>query len=123
MRNESEFDVRSSDIIVVHHTTCPAAHPEDHAHWKLYPPRCPVTSTTSPMKYKPGNLPRLHGFRRKLIGMHASGRDFRLRVAFRAGRRNDPVLLAFDGVQLEPALREALREEICQRVLQRPRCL
>ena len=24
-----------------------------HAHWKLWPPRCPVTSTTSPMKYSP----------------------------------------------------------------------
>src|SRR5579885_1584670 len=32
----------------------PAAAPEAHAHWKLNPPRCPVTSTTSPMKYRPG---------------------------------------------------------------------
>jgi hypothetical protein len=38
------------------HTTCPAQNPEAHAHWKLNPPSCPVTSTTSPMKYKPGVL-------------------------------------------------------------------
>src|SRR5271166_1057048 len=32
---------------------CPAHHPLDHAHWKLYPPSHPVTSTASPMKYRP----------------------------------------------------------------------
>jgi mRNA interferase YafQ len=37
-------------------TDCPAAMPDAHAHWKLKPPRCPVTSTTSPMKYRPGAL-------------------------------------------------------------------
>ena len=37
-----------------HQTACPAAQPEDHAHWKLYPPSQPVTSTTSPMKCSPG---------------------------------------------------------------------
>lgn len=31
------------------YTTCPAAQAEDHAHWKLYPPSHPVTSSTSPM--------------------------------------------------------------------------
>ena len=30
--------------------TRPAAYPEAQAHWKLNPPRCPVTSTTSPTK-------------------------------------------------------------------------
>src|SRR5208282_76721 len=34
----------------------PAAAPEDQAHWKLKPPRWPVTSTTSPMKNRPGTL-------------------------------------------------------------------
>src|SRR5580698_9015075 len=37
-------------------TTCPALNPEAQAHWKLYPPSHPVTSTTSPMKYSPGTL-------------------------------------------------------------------
>ena len=32
----------------------PAAAPEAQAHWKLNPPSCPVTSTTSPMKKRPG---------------------------------------------------------------------
>ncbi len=31
-------------------TACPQATPEDQAHWKLKPPRWPVTSTASPMK-------------------------------------------------------------------------
>ena len=57
----------------------------------------------------------------KLIGMHASGRDFRLRVAFRAGWTHRSNLQALEGVKLEPPLREALREEISERVLQRPR--
>src|SRR5690554_3319057 len=35
-------------------TTCPAQYPEAQAHWKLYPPSQPVTSTTSPTKYRPG---------------------------------------------------------------------
>ena len=30
--------------------TSPAAWPDAQAHWKLKPPRCPVTSTTSPIK-------------------------------------------------------------------------
>jgi hypothetical protein len=34
-------------------TTWPAACAVAHAHWKLKPPNCPVTSTTSPIKYKP----------------------------------------------------------------------
>ena len=37
-------------------TTCPALNPEAQAHWKLYPPSHPVTSTTSPMKYSPGTF-------------------------------------------------------------------
>ena len=36
------------------YTLFPALAPLAHAHWKLYPPRCPVTSTTSPMKNNPG---------------------------------------------------------------------
>ena len=32
----------------------PQANPLAQAHWKLYPPSQPVTSTTSPMKYRPG---------------------------------------------------------------------
>src|ERR1039458_10027063 len=36
------------------HTARPAATPEAQAHWKLNPPSCPVTSTTSPIKYSPG---------------------------------------------------------------------
>ena len=35
-------------------TNWAAAWPEAHAHWKLKPPRWPVTSSTSPMKYSPG---------------------------------------------------------------------
>src|ERR1051325_24564 len=35
-------------------TYYPATNPDAHAHWKLYPPRCPVTSTTSPTTYNPG---------------------------------------------------------------------
>src|SRR5580693_2834167 len=38
------------------HSARPAAAPEDQAHWKLKPPRWPVTSTTSPMKNRPGTL-------------------------------------------------------------------
>src|SRR4026207_1081953 len=34
----------------------PALAPEAHAHWKLKPPSCPVTSTTSPMKKRPGTF-------------------------------------------------------------------
>src|SRR5690554_902408 len=34
--------------------TLPAATPEAQAHWKLCPPRWPVTSTTSPIKYRFG---------------------------------------------------------------------
>ena len=34
----------------------PAACPDAHAHWKLYPPSQPVTSTASPMKKRPGTL-------------------------------------------------------------------
>src|ERR1700677_2872967 len=37
-------------------TACPAQTPDAHAHWKLNPPSCPVTSTTSPMKNNPGTL-------------------------------------------------------------------
>ena len=33
-----------------YHAVCPAANPEDQAHWKLYPPKGPVTSTASPIK-------------------------------------------------------------------------
>src|ERR1700720_1497511 len=36
------------------HSAPPAAAPEAQAHWKLNPPRCPVTSTTSPIKNNPG---------------------------------------------------------------------
>ncbi|WCB91519.1 hypothetical protein DSM104299_00190 [Baekduia alba] len=38
------------------HTNCAAAWPDAQAHWKLKPPRWPVTSSTSPMKYRPGLL-------------------------------------------------------------------
>src|SRR6266403_4235927 len=34
----------------------PAAAPDDQAHWKLKPPRWPVTSTTSPIKNSPGTF-------------------------------------------------------------------
>src|SRR5581483_7712460 len=34
----------------------PAAAPDAQAHWKLKPPRWPVTSTTSPIKNRPGTL-------------------------------------------------------------------
>src|SRR6185437_749291 len=43
---------RASDI----YTACPAQNPDAQAHWKLKPPRWPVTSTTSPTKYRPGTL-------------------------------------------------------------------
>src|SRR5690606_25120126 len=39
-----------SDESRASYTTLPAAWPEAQAHWKLYPPRWPVTSMTSPMK-------------------------------------------------------------------------
>src|ERR1700722_6441739 len=35
-------------------TACPAQNPLDHAHWKLYPPNQPVTSTASPITNNPG---------------------------------------------------------------------
>jgi hypothetical protein len=38
------------------HIVRPAAAPEAQAHWKLKPPRWPVTSTTSPIKKRPGTL-------------------------------------------------------------------
>ena len=34
----------------VNHPAVPAAYPDAQAHWKLYPPNHPVTSTASPMK-------------------------------------------------------------------------
>src|SRR4051794_11023958 len=34
----------------IFHSDWPAQNPEAQAHWKLNPPSCPVTSTTSPMK-------------------------------------------------------------------------
>ena len=71
---------------------CPAAKPEDHAHWKLWPPRCPVTSTTSPMKYRPGTRQRRHRFRGKLPGVDAAQRHLGLVVAERP-RRNDPPIV------------------------------
>ena len=37
-------------------TNSAAATPLDQAHWKLKPPRCPVTSTTSPMKNNPDTV-------------------------------------------------------------------
>src|ERR1700675_3494067 len=45
---------RHSDDRVRLHIACPAQNPDAHAHWKLKPPSCPVTSTTSPMKKRPG---------------------------------------------------------------------
>ena len=38
------------------YAACPALNPDAQAHWKLKPPRWPVTSTTSPMKYNPGTF-------------------------------------------------------------------
>ena len=32
---------------------CPAIYIDDQAYWKLYPPKCPVTSITSPIKNNP----------------------------------------------------------------------
>ena len=49
-RNPQEYRVR-----FIAYTYWPAANPEA-PHWKLKPPSCPVTSTTSPMKYRPGTL-------------------------------------------------------------------
>src|SRR5579872_4110927 len=37
-------------------TACPEQKPDVQAHWKLNPPRWPVTSTTSPMKNSPGTF-------------------------------------------------------------------
>lgn len=45
---------RPDSILSPHQATCPATQPDDQAHWKLYPPSQPVTSTTSPTKYSPG---------------------------------------------------------------------
>ncbi|KAG0934879.1 hypothetical protein G6F31_016027 [Rhizopus arrhizus] len=45
--------LRASNGDVVH-TTPPAAWPLAQAHWKLYPPSQPVTSSTSPTKCRPG---------------------------------------------------------------------
>src|SRR4051794_497994 len=36
------------------HTASPAHHPLAQAHWKLYPPSHPVTSTASPITDSPG---------------------------------------------------------------------
>src|SRR5713226_3006391 len=41
------------DALQFLHSARPAAAPEDHAHWKLKPPRWPVTSRTSPIKNNP----------------------------------------------------------------------
>ena len=43
------------DVFRVHRAR-PAAAPEAQAHWKLWPPRWPVTSTTSPIKNSPGTF-------------------------------------------------------------------
>ena len=41
-----------ADLAPIGYATWPAHHPDDQAHWKLYPPSQPVTSTTSPIKYR-----------------------------------------------------------------------
>ena len=46
----------------VSYTALPAATAEAQAHWKLNPPRWPVTSTTSPpLKNRPGMSRTFHG--------------------------------------------------------------
>ena len=51
------FNCEEQDAILNDdHNALPAAAPDAQAHWKLNPPRWPVTSTTSPMKNKPGIL-------------------------------------------------------------------
>src|SRR5690606_30443686 len=41
-RQQSQGDQCSASYLC--YTTCPAAQPDDQAHWKLYPPSQPVTS-------------------------------------------------------------------------------
>src|SRR5260370_26499174 len=38
------------------HIAWPAQNPDAQAHWKLKPPSWPVTSTTSPIKKRPGTF-------------------------------------------------------------------
>src|SRR5207245_4801247 len=49
--NVSNPAVRKSIVL---YKDRPAAAPDAQAHWKLKPPKWPVTSTTSPMKNSPG---------------------------------------------------------------------
>ncbi len=41
---------------ILPYSACAALNPDDQAHWKLKPPKWPVTSTTSPIKNNPGTL-------------------------------------------------------------------
>src|SRR6266436_3654981 len=103
---------------------CPAQNPDAHAHWKLNPPSCPVTSTTSPTKYKPWNLATLHGFSGKFIAIDTSRSHFRLLVPFCAAGGDLPVMCAtlelceraigplLGSVQFEPAVGESLRKHV-----------
>ena len=47
---------RSGETMLDPYRERPAAAAQAQAHWKLKPPRWPVTSTTSPMKKRPGTL-------------------------------------------------------------------
>ncbi len=71
-----------SDQLVRPHSARPAAAPEAQAHWKLKPPRWPVTSTTSPMKNRPGTLLALHCFGGEFVGVDAACGYFGFFVAF-----------------------------------------
>ena len=58
-RREKEnfvYEFSGLDQLAPDHRALPAAAPEAQDHWKLKPPRWPVTSTTSPMKNRPGTL-------------------------------------------------------------------
>ena len=72
------------------HAYCPATQPDDQAHWKLYPPSHPVTSTTSPMKYRPGTSRASIVCEDSAVCVDAAERDLGFREPERAGRHQRP---------------------------------
>src|SRR5690242_2726678 len=54
MKQRNTHSIRGKQKWESLHRALPAAAPDAHAHWKLYPPSWPVTSTTSPIKNNPG---------------------------------------------------------------------
>ena len=70
----------------------PAATAEAHAHWKLNPPSHPVTSTTSPMKYKSRTFVAFHILAGEFLRVDAASGYFGLFISLGAGGTKLPTM-------------------------------